>query len=306
MSEKALLFLNDDLRHKHIVITESEGVSSQFQDYLIRSLLSEGTLDYVRAELGADGAMTRRYVRQGPTGLIVTTTKTSLHPDNETRLMTLEPGESADCTREAMRATAVRKDRAPSIDPVWPALQAWLAMGERRVSVPYAQALAGLIPSGAVRTRRDFEQLLSLIEAHALLHRTRRCRDGLGRIVATLRDYSIVRSLEEPIFARAVGAWVSHDMRETVRAVRMRADLVGKGLRDIAKVLGVDYSTASRRCKAALEAGFVVKSKRPRSNEIEYWPGENLPEVGAQVLPAAEVVEQAWWGEVVAVEPQVT
>ena len=304
MSEKALLFLNEDLRHKHIVITESDGVSSQFQDYLIRSLLSEGTLDYVRAEQGADGAMTKRYVRQGPTGLIVTTTKTTLHPDNETRLMTLEPGESADCTRDVMRATAVRKDQAPNIDPVWPALQAWLAIGERRVCVPYAKALAGLIPSGAVRTRRDFEHLLSLIEAHALLHRARRERDGHGRIVATLRDYNIVRSLVEPIFARAVGAWVSHDMRQTVRAVRMRADLVGKGLRDIAKALGVDYSTASRRCRAALEAGFVVKYKRPRSNEIEYWPGENLPEAGAQVLPAVDAVEQAWWDEVVATDVQ--
>ena len=41
----------------------------------------------------------------------------------------------------------------------------------------------------AVRLRRDFSVVLSLIKAHAILHQATRERDADGRIVATLADY---------------------------------------------------------------------------------------------------------------------
>ncbi len=294
MSEKALLFLNEDLRHKHIVIAESHGISSQFQDYLIRNLLSEGTLDYFKTEQGANGATTKRYVRQGPTGLIITTTQLSLHPDNETRLMTLEACSSAHWTRKAMQAMAARKECLPGVDPAWIALQAWLAAGERRVVVPYAAALASLIPANTVRIRRDFGHLLSLIEAHALLHRLSRERDDEGRIVATLRDYNLVRDMVERVLSNALGATVSDEMRQTVTVVRRLAHILDSSLKAIAENLGVDRSTASRRCKAALAAGYIVRQKVPRRNEFEYLPDCPLPEAGARLLPGTEEVEKAW------------
>ena len=43
----------------------------------------------------------------------------------------------------------------------------------------------------AVRQRRDFGQLLTLVRVHALLHRSSRECDAEGRIVATLEDYGI-------------------------------------------------------------------------------------------------------------------
>jgi hypothetical protein len=57
------------------------------------------------------------------------------------------------------------------------------------------------VPPVAVRLRRDFRLLLSLIEAHALLHRERRDRDEQGRIVATRDDYATVRELVADLFA---------------------------------------------------------------------------------------------------------
>jgi hypothetical protein len=50
MSEKALAYSDEDFRHRFIVIYEAAGLASDFGSYLIRSLLSEGRIDYEFAE----------------------------------------------------------------------------------------------------------------------------------------------------------------------------------------------------------------------------------------------------------------
>jgi hypothetical protein len=58
-----------------------------------------------------------------------------------------------------------------------------------------------LIPPVAVRLRRDVRMLLSLIEAHALLHQARRNRTKDGMIIADLADYRVIR--------RLLGSWTA-------------------------------------------------------------------------------------------------
>jgi len=73
-------------------------------------------------------------------------------------------------------------------------------------SFPSAKALAYEIPTVAVRLRRDFPMLLSLIRAHALLpSRVPRQRQA-RRIVATFADYAIVRELVADLFSEGVDA----------------------------------------------------------------------------------------------------
>jgi hypothetical protein len=98
-------------------------------------------------------------------------------------------------------------------------MQVWLATGERRVTIPFAPMLAGLIPPVAVRLRRDFKLLLTLIRAHALLHRATRDRDDQGRIIAAVADYAAVRVLVEKLFSDGIEATVPATVRETVAAV---------------------------------------------------------------------------------------
>ena len=91
-----------------------------------------------------------------------------LHPENETRLLSLTVTDTPEQTRAILRAIAER--RVAAVDPgPWLALQHWLAHAEHRVVIPYASALAERIPPVAVRLRRDFGQLLALIHAHAIL-----------------------------------------------------------------------------------------------------------------------------------------
>ena len=55
MSEKALIYLDEDMRHRYLVIAEASGMQGDMQSYLIRTLLSEGRIRYQTAEAAAAG-----------------------------------------------------------------------------------------------------------------------------------------------------------------------------------------------------------------------------------------------------------
>ena len=55
MSDRALAYSNEPLKHRHLVIYEAAGMSGEFATYLIRSLLSEGRLRYETVEKTKDG-----------------------------------------------------------------------------------------------------------------------------------------------------------------------------------------------------------------------------------------------------------
>lgn len=293
MSERALLYLEEDISHRHIVLFEAAGAEGEMQSYLIRSLLSEGRLEYRTAEKTSDGIKGRHISKEGPTGLILTTTKIRVHEENETRLLSLTANDTREQTREIMRSIAGRGDREVAISPQWQALQTWLAHGERRTVTPFFGTLAELASHGAVRMRRDFMQIKSLVEAHALLHRATRERDNEGRIVATLADYAAVLSLVADLIAEGHAATVAPNVRETVEAVRaLTRDGTPTSGKSVAVRLGLDESAASRRCKAAVRAGFVVNEESKPGKNARYVLGERMPDDVA-VLPTVEELARA-------------
>ena len=234
--------------------------------------------------------------REGPTGAIITTTEVNLHPENETRLISVTVDDSADQTAAVMRSAASRYERADedqSVFKQWHELQAWLELGDRAVLVPYAAELAARIPPVATRLRRDFPCLLTLIEAHALLHQAQRSRDAQGRIVASLEDYRVVRELVVDLFAEAAGKTVSETVKETVGCVGdlLRPGQSGQvglsysvGVRQVADKLGLDISTASRRVKKALAGGYLENLETGRGRPYKLRLGALIPD-DVTILP---------------------
>jgi hypothetical protein len=55
MGEKTLAYSEEPIRHRFLVLYEAAGMSSDFQTYLIRSLLSEGRLRYETVEKTTEG-----------------------------------------------------------------------------------------------------------------------------------------------------------------------------------------------------------------------------------------------------------
>ena len=166
----------------------------------------------------------------------------------------------------------------PDFEP-WLALQRWLELaGERRVVIPFARKLADLLPATAVRMRRDFSQLLTVIQTIALLHQAQRERDGQGRIIATLDDYAAARWLLEEVFAATV-----HEMtpaiRETVEAVtRLSKGSPTVTEQQLVKELGLVKSTIHYRVRRAVKSGFLVNQTSQRGAPAQLVIGAPIPD----------------------------
>lgn len=293
MSERALIYSNEPLRHRMLVLYEATGMSGDWASYLIRSLLSEGRVRYETVEQVKGQQQARLIEREGPTGLIVTTTATALDAELETRLLSMTVTDTPDQTREVMRAQAEQATGAnsgpPDLQP-WHDLQRWLAAGAPYdVIVPFAPALATLIPPVAVRLRRDFTAVLTLVKAHALLHSAQREIDERDRVVATLDDYAAVRDLVADLLAEGVQTSVPQTVRETINAVadHYRRHQLGMNLTQLATALNLDKSSASRRASTAIEASYILnrESKLGQPARLEPIPGMRLPEASAALLP---------------------
>jgi hypothetical protein len=293
MSERTLAYSEEPIKHRFLVIYEAAGLSGEFATYLMRSLLSEGRVRYETVEKTSEGMKPRLIEREGPTDLIVTTTAVKLHPENETRLLSLTITDTQEQTRAIMTALAEEAGEAATNDlATWHGLQVWLESAECRVWIPYAKRLADLIPPVAVRLRRDFGALLNLIRAHAVLHQASRERDAEGRIIATIEDYAVVRELVVDLVGEGVEATVPATVRETVEAVkRLREDSNDEPVTvaELARELKLDRSAVSRRVRNAKDRGYLRDLEDNPRKPSRLIPGDDLPD-DLQILPSPEEV----------------
>ncbi|MCL4534974.1 MAG: hypothetical protein M1370_07415 [Bacteroidetes bacterium] len=301
MSDRALAYSQEPLSHRMLVLYEAAGLTSDFGTYLMRTLLSEGHIRYETVEKTDDGLKPRLIEREGPTGLIVTTTWASLHPENETRMLSLLVRDDNEQTRAIMQSLAERANgrlpKEPDLSP-YHSLQTWLELaGCREVTIPYAYSLATLANPKAVRLRRDFGALLNLVRAHAILHQCTRERDEAGRIVATLADYRAVYDLVADLLSEGVGATVSKAQRETVAAVKelSRDGEMPVTLPQLAQYLELDKSAASRRARVAIEHGYLENLETHKGKPHRLVPGDPLPEESG-VLPHPDLLQEGGGG----------
>jgi len=306
MSEHALAYSEEPLDHRFLVIYELAGLNSDFASYLMRSLLSEQRIKYETVEKDPAGTLRARLIdREGPTGLILTTTRAALHPEHATRMLTVTITDTREQTRAVLVKTAqIAHGESEGVGlsaqvdfEQWRALQTWLEGAEHRVIVPYAEVLATMIPPVAVRLRRDFRTLLSLIEARAILHQASRERDAHGRIVADLSDYAAVRELVCEVMSEGVEAAVSATLRETLAVVASfdteplpDGEQPGVSLAEIAKKLELDKSSASRRLKVAVSRGYLKNLETRKGRPGRYVTGDSLPD-SQELLPTSEALQ---------------
>lgn len=308
MSERALIYLDEPLTHRTLILYEAaalregrEKAEDNQTAYIVRSLLSEGRIEYPVVIRGDDGQFrTETKVIPGPTNLITSTTSISLHGENETRMLSVPSNDSKAQTRAVMLQSSGERKRADADFTEWHDLQRWLAGQESAgVVIPYAACVAAQIPPVAVRLRRDWNAVRSLIRAHALLHQVNRKRDEHGRIMADLYDYTAVRSLVNDLIADAVGAAVPESVRETVELVQAQTVKLGDGdeppdpdgikVAKIASLLKLERSAATRRLHSARDRGYLVNLEDRRGKPARYVLGDPLPgEV--VVLPPAEAI----------------
>lgn len=280
-SDKALVYSGTSFKHRVVVIYEAAGLG-EAGEYFVRSLISEGHIRHEVTEKGPDNRHSTRVVeKEGPTGFILTTTESQLHPENETRMFSVTVTDTPEQTRQILLAQAKGKVNTLAVDLVeFHAFQEWLESAERRVVIPFAVELVAFVPLTEIRIRRDFPTVLALIEAHALLHQATRSRDDLGRIVATVEDYAAVRALVNSLLGDGLESMVKLEIREVVDAV---ADLIKSGKpyvrgTDVAKQLKLHKSAAHRRLQIAVERGYLVNQELHEGRPAQLVLGHPLPD----------------------------
>jgi hypothetical protein len=287
MSDHSLVYDDEDFRHRMLVIYEADGMASDKLSYFIRTLLSEGCIKHSVTERVDGRFVVRKIHKEGPTGLITTTTAAALHPENETRMLSLPVKDGPEQTRAVLRAIAKDTGGKPKTDVgPWHAVQNYVGAGEKRVVIPYAEYLVEKLPTKAVRIRRDCLTLLNLISAHALLHQESRGRDRDGRIVAAAADYEAVRLLVNSVFSEGIKATVSKETRATVDAVvkLLAGKPEGVSQADIGRELGLDRAAISHRVRKAIAGGYLVNHETKEGLPARLKPHEAMPgEV--EVLP---------------------
>ena len=110
----------------------------------------------------------------GPTNLIISTTSVSLHGENETRMLSLPSNDSKAQTRAVMLQSSADGNAPKPTSPNGTTCSGGSPPATARWSIPYAACVAANIPPVAVRLRRDWNAVRSLIRAHALLHQLNR------------------------------------------------------------------------------------------------------------------------------------
>jgi hypothetical protein len=296
MSKKYLLYTGESLAHRFIVVPEWAVVAGDEELVAsLRTLLSEGRL--VHGTVDGDGRREARLIQKdGPTGLLMTTTASSVDVELETRCLSFLTDDTPEQTRRVFEVLAELEDEDElDVDfDRWHQLQRWIAAGECRVRIPFVRGLAVLMPDGATRLRRDFVSMLCLVRAHAVLHQATRKRDERGRIVATLADYAAVRELLDELVAEAVDATVSAATRETVQAARDLLDEDGGkhvSVKKIADRLGIGKSATYDRVRRATAAGFLANLAKKDERGWKVALGAELPS-GGSFLPSPEEVSR--------------
>ena len=240
LTPQALYYVEKDfLKRKLVVIEEREG--SEAADYSIRALQSRHKLvQAVPVKDPATGSIqTRTMEVEGPAAFLETMTRYSLNPENASRCFELFLDETPAQTlriqaaqRTARTATGSRRrQHALAIERVHRNAQRLLVPVE--VRIPYAEQLT--YPIAWMRTRRDNQRLLNLIEAITFLHQQQRAlqteSSGARYIEATVEDYAIAYALAAQV--------LDSGLDELKKPVRDALAVIEQRLEELAKTRGV-------------------------------------------------------------------
>jgi hypothetical protein len=303
-SEKSMIYSGESYKNRFVIHFEAGGIKKGFQDYIYRTLMTEGCIKYEVTEQNKEGKFGARTIeKEGPTGFITTTTKISLHNENETRYLSFQSDDSTKQTRSILLDLAkkrTQKGRHEKIDiSRWHDFHVWLEHKEHRVTIPFAQTLSSLIDAKAPRIRRDFTKILNLISAHALIHQWNRKKLSNGSIKANFEDYKAVYKLTADVVSAGVDSVIPKTVRRAVKVVKkLKKDNPRHPitLTDIGNLLHIHRSSAMRHVETGIHLGYLKNEEEKPGAPAKIVLGEPLPDdVG--VLPKPSFLKKEYLAE---------
>ncbi len=278
MTGQALFYMaGTDLKHKILAIVEEAGAEKA--SYALKLLQSEGELCI--ASTGKDphtGRMeTQEYRVEGPVMIILTTTAADLDDELQNRSLVLTVDESREQTkrihalqREARtEAGLARKAQRAELLALHRAAQTLLK--PLPVFNPYAEKLRFL--SDQLRTRRDHEKYLLLIDTLAILfqhQRERKMIEGREHVVATLDDVARAGALANEALGRGLDDMPPQTRRLLGLVQQMQQERAKKGgdggywrRRDLRAFTGWGDTQLKIHLGRLVELEYVLASRDP-------------------------------------------
>jgi len=298
-SEKALIYTGESLEHRTLYIQEPEGLQQGVGAAVIKSLVWEGRLRYDTV-IKEDGEFVGKHIeKEGPTGLILTTTK-PVDEQISNRMLRVELDSSVDQTRRILAAIAQSMNGSkPAID-----LKPWHAVSvlvgdPDDVEISYGEFLAQNMFTSTLRLRRDFTHLLTLIQASAVLYQYQRARGPDGRLRANLADYAHVCELASDVFEAAQGEGVTDADRKMVKAVeRLSTSDSGKvGEKGVSQAqivadIQLTKKPVSYRVRRLIKEGYLVNLNADKKGSAHgLVPGAPLPAIAPPLPTPKELAD---------------
>lgn len=233
VSAHALAYAGKDAYKRKLLLME-ERVGGEAADYYIRILQSSQMIrQAVVIKDPVTGQMkTQEFEVEGPIAYIETTTASVINQENASRCFEIYLDETEEQTRrihecqrlsrEALRLKKVRKN-----DICARHHNAQRMLEQLPVVIPYVRHLT--FPTRWLRTRRDNERFLCLIEASALLHQHQRTcgqldgPDGqpVRYVEANIDDYRLAYELAKDVLRDTL-----HELSISARDLLRRASLI--------------------------------------------------------------------------------
>jgi len=292
MTGQALFYMAEtNLQHKVLAVVEEEG--AERASYALKLLQSEGELTI--ASTGKDPEtgklVTHEYHVQGPVMIMLTTTAVTLDEELVNRALVLTVDETQAQTRAIHRLQRAKRTldgllaREARQEVLTRHQQAQRLLEPVYVVNPYAPRLTFI--DARIRTRRDHEKYLTLIDAIALLHQHQRERKTLERagrrltyVEVTPADIAIAnrlaavvlgRSLDElppqtRAFLAQLDAWITRKAQEH----RVHRSDVRFLAREAREALGTGVTQTKVHLHRLVELEYVLVHRAPRGQGVAY------------------------------------
>jgi hypothetical protein len=262
----------------------------------LREMLSAGKLTKLMPVKVDGGKIETVQIEQdGPIAYVESTTLTKVFDEDANRCIMLHTDEQPEQTRRIIRKLSAAYCGATSEGTTNRTIQRHHAMQRMLeplpVVIPYAERLGELFIGDRVEVRRAFPQLMSMVQAVALLYQRQRERDGNGQLLATVDDYQLARRLLVKPMTRLLGDKVSDPARRFYD--RLAKWATGEFTSNEAKSRETSSKSAVYGWLTELhDAGLVEMVEASRGRTPARWKlSDSAPDEGVRVgLPAVEDV----------------
>ena len=285
LTPQALYYLEPDaLTHRLLIVDERDG--SEESEYPIRTLQTRRVLKLAVPIKDPNSGKIKTTVLEihGPIAYMESTTDQHVNPENANRCFELYLDE----TEAQTKAIFAAQRRSRSLDG-WRHERRKAAMlavhhnAQRllrplKVIIPYVELIE--FPAAWLRSRRDNDRFLSLIEGVSFLHQHQREtgeENGAGFIIASLDDYAIAYDLAHVVFAQSAG-----DLPKPVAEFLDDVERIVTEAAKQAKTPAESFPFSRRLIReAARLPDHIVKRHMRQLEDLEYLIVQRAPSGGS-------------------------